>query len=284
MEVASRSYAFRPVDFVACQGTSLASTIQFNNILSGTYGWDNSLGLRVVSKKVYDKLSKITGPFRYNALHDLESLWWVAMYFILKRQLVVVSETGEKVRTLPLAKYQRQKCDPPFEDEGVRYGVLATETKFEDWTRCVNSILQWPVIYLGSLRSTLVNAYCEAEVDVRLMKTNLEIHDTFAKKLAEIIAQIPRRVELHPFSDEPIPSQQPPRQVETPIRRTRFFQPPGFSRWCGNLDSDDEEEDEEEDDDVDTTVDPDEVPRPAKRRRTTTEAPAEKTKPAGLRR
>lgn len=33
-------------------------------------------------------------PLRYNPLHDLESLWWVGVYFLLKREIFPFASDG----------------------------------------------------------------------------------------------------------------------------------------------------------------------------------------------
>lgn len=47
-------------------------------------------------------------PFKYNPLHDLESLWWVATYFLVWREVVARTRTA-KERNAEKARLHQQR-------------------------------------------------------------------------------------------------------------------------------------------------------------------------------
>ena len=61
-------------------------------------------------------------PFRYNPLHDLESLWWNAAYFLMSRTLVFDEEDGSD-----------SEYDLEAEEEDRRGQLASLRTLFIDW-------------------------------------------------------------------------------------------------------------------------------------------------------
>ncbi|KAF7799156.1 hypothetical protein EIP86_010387 [Pleurotus ostreatoroseus] len=98
-------------------------------------------------------------PFRYNILHDLESVWWVAVYFLLKRQAVIA---GELIDTCP--KLERV-IDSLFGDRSERFIFLSQGQGCTQVYNLVHPTLRPVVDKLDEIREALINAYNEAEED-----------------------------------------------------------------------------------------------------------------------
>ncbi|KAJ3558268.1 hypothetical protein NM688_g1020 [Phlebia brevispora] len=58
-------------------------------------------------------------PFRYNPLHDLESLWWTAVYFLVNKEIVLISTPGG-----PMAP---DESPTEFGIANFAHGAFATE-------------------------------------------------------------------------------------------------------------------------------------------------------------
>ena len=97
-------------------------------------------------------------PFRYNALHDLESLWWVAVYFLVKRR--VVDETQDPpspedmVALAPQCRLASQLFD---EKHPERLGTLTVDGILVDHARILHPSVHRIAILLDRLREGLLS-------------------------------------------------------------------------------------------------------------------------------
>lgn len=95
-------------------------------------------------------------PIRYNPLHDLESLWWIAVYFLLKRETVsdgVVHPTAQKIE---------DSVHELFTSGSDRHSFF-TSGEIMELSTHVHPKLSSAVIILNKIRVGLVNAYTTLE-------------------------------------------------------------------------------------------------------------------------
>ncbi len=91
-EVQSQAYEFRPRDpirFLPFLDTSgIASHVRETSV-------DSNICSEIAHR------GTVLSPFRYNPLHDLESLWWIAVYFVFTTEVLntlIWTKMGERVR------------------------------------------------------------------------------------------------------------------------------------------------------------------------------------------
>lgn len=102
--------------------------------------------------------------FRYNPLHDMESLWWVAVYLVLKREVAPGTTVMESEVTWD------SKAQQPYVREllGTRRDAAFTQPgSFVGKLKPIVHPAVWPaVLVLDDLRIQLNNAYLDAEKDI----------------------------------------------------------------------------------------------------------------------
>lgn len=94
-------------------------------------------------------------PMRYNPLHDLESLWWVAVYFVLKREVHETTSKGSEREEE--AEWDREKqrkyADGVFYSEAYRCRIiLIPNSFFNNALRIVHPKMHPAVAILDGLR------------------------------------------------------------------------------------------------------------------------------------
>lgn len=106
-------------------------------------------------------------PFRYNAVHDLESLWWIALYFIFK--LDIVRGPPQVVKPSLSSKKQRVLARQLFEPHQAEYVRSRVFTGGERNFLEVRYVLPrfWVPIghQMEHLRHELFARYCDIEED-----------------------------------------------------------------------------------------------------------------------
>lgn len=117
-------------------------------------------------------------PFRYNVLHDLESLWWVAVFFIFKTQVVDTSKDAD-AQALPVSDAQRVSAEQLFHDRNERLSVMTDTGVFALHIRNIHPTLQPLAEQLETLRRSLIKAYKKAEKDLPSPKFNSRVHKCF---------------------------------------------------------------------------------------------------------
>ncbi|KAF7790435.1 hypothetical protein EIP86_001390 [Pleurotus ostreatoroseus] len=118
-------------------------------------------------------------PFRYNALHDLESLWWVAVYFLIKRRVVDETQDPPTAEDLAALGPQCRLAHQLFEgNEGRIHTVTALGT-FAGHGRKLHPSLHRVAILLDQLRQELFTAYVTQEADPLSTDLVPDIHSAF---------------------------------------------------------------------------------------------------------
>ena len=95
-------------------------------------------------------------PFRYNPLHDLESLWWVAVYFVAVKQVI---RTGETDPPFDVLETPRQYATKLFTEWETRWVALYYNTLFLEKSRVLPQSTRKVLIALDGLRNVLHNSY-----------------------------------------------------------------------------------------------------------------------------
>lgn len=115
--------------------------------------------------------SEVRKPFSYNPLHDLESIWWIAVYFVVNKETGLairkrpISGEAESVNYAHLTEDQRKYARSLFHDFGVRLMAIRSTgaTPFDDHLRSLPSHLSHIAEKLIYLRKKLCTRYKEVE-------------------------------------------------------------------------------------------------------------------------
>ncbi|KAF9811597.1 hypothetical protein IEO21_06522 [Rhodonia placenta] len=151
-------------------------------------------------------VSMINAIFRYNPLHDLESIWWVAYYYIYRRIVVSVDGTpvladDESQREWPCEA--RHCARRTFYDRSVRSHMLSQYLPIADLYCCLHKSVLGIAKVIQKLKRRLVEVYFEAEEDWRTIDHAVgEKHDltnTFADVFEMIAIKQPRGIMIGRF-------------------------------------------------------------------------------------
>ncbi|EED84056.1 predicted protein [Postia placenta Mad-698-R] len=109
-----------------------------------------------------------TVPFRYNPLHDIESLWWVAIYFVLNTSVVKVGGEPPSMDASQRGHYFSQKMYTEFlaRSSHARFMALRYETDLKKQMVYLHTAIRGIAIKLNEIREQLVSCYLEAEQDL----------------------------------------------------------------------------------------------------------------------
>lgn len=128
--------------------------------------------------------------FRYNPLHDLESLWWVAVYFLYRREIVqptgvASSRQSESASWNPEA--QRAYADKIFCDQLARY-IAITDADFGRNIEVLHPSIRPLASLLENVRVQLVAFYRKAEADTDSVDHRCAdgLHEVFVEKFVRI--------------------------------------------------------------------------------------------------
>ncbi|KAJ3556690.1 hypothetical protein NM688_g1890 [Phlebia brevispora] len=105
--------------------------------------------------------------FRYNPLHDLEALWWIAVYFTVNRE--VDSANGEETGIQGATSSQRHFAQQLFYDLNKRQTVMLSSTWFENQLECLHPSLEDVGYVLNDMLILLRTAYTAAEKSIELI-------------------------------------------------------------------------------------------------------------------
>ncbi|KAJ3555678.1 hypothetical protein NM688_g2446 [Phlebia brevispora] len=123
-------------------------------------------------------LDSIVPPpdFSYNPLHDLESLWWIAAFFIITRTVEGAEDATKKATQRMEA--QRKLAYDLFSGRTKRYDVIQKKDYFMTSLSCLHPSLRKVAKLVESAREHLVTGYITTEKN--LDPENLEIkHDVY---------------------------------------------------------------------------------------------------------
>ncbi|EED78588.1 predicted protein [Postia placenta Mad-698-R] len=122
-----------------------------------------------------------TTPFRYNPLHDLESIWWVAIYFVFNKSVVKVGGKPPSMDTLQRGSYNAQKryAELLITSPHDRLKALAHETALAKSITHLHAAMRKIAGGLIEIKKGLVNCYLEAGKQLDL------IHHTVGQDLVD---------------------------------------------------------------------------------------------------
>ncbi|EED78860.1 predicted protein [Postia placenta Mad-698-R] len=109
-----------------------------------------------------------TVPFRYNPLHDIESLWWVAIYFVLNTSVVKVGGEPPSMDASQRGHYSSQRMYTEFlaRSSHARFMALRYETDLKKQMVYLHAAIRGIAIKLNEIREQLVSCYLKAEQDL----------------------------------------------------------------------------------------------------------------------
>lgn len=142
-------------------------------------------------------------PVRYNPLHDLESLWWVALYFLLKREPRQDPESsGMNHVDGRHREQQRAYADRVFSERDTRAGIMVLSNFYIDAAEVLHPIMHPALGILCRLQQSLVERYTEVEKHSTSIPFSCAegLHETFITALFEI-AELDQldNITLHPL-------------------------------------------------------------------------------------
>ncbi|KAJ3552849.1 hypothetical protein NM688_g3933 [Phlebia brevispora] len=117
--------------------------------------------------------------FRYNAVHDLESLWWIAVYFIVCYEVADGDEKGSP----DLSRSQRKLASELFWYPDSRLWALKHRDYFREGVLSLHPSMRKIGLALEILRQEMVSVYLDIEHDVFTMGFNVagSLHHKFAR-------------------------------------------------------------------------------------------------------
>ncbi|PSS18947.1 hypothetical protein PHLCEN_2v3163 [Hermanssonia centrifuga] len=128
--------------------------------------------------------------FRYNPLHDLESVWWMAVYFVFNRE-VDIDDDGVDTETRRMES-QRQFARELFYQAIPRLRVMASEAFFGSHLDCLHPSIAPIGEILEDARIELVAGYRRAEEDIQTIGRHAAngLHAEFKQQFLIIANQL----------------------------------------------------------------------------------------------
>ncbi|KAJ3558272.1 hypothetical protein NM688_g1021 [Phlebia brevispora] len=135
------------------------------------------------------KARKIPGVC-YHPLHDLESLWWVAVWFLMTKE--VVHPDPDEGETFVASKAQRKFAKDLFGDPSTRRNALVDHYKFMDQIEGLPRIPQNLAMALNVLREFLVEKYHVVDTELETIGNGCagDLYDKFCE-VFEAILKVP---------------------------------------------------------------------------------------------
>ena len=123
---------------------------------------------RYLYRRAFDGLSPFTSagePFRYNSIHDVESLWWIGLYFMMNRA-VGSSSRGDHAEPVDYGL---------FRSNSRRYFVLRSEGRFSEELAVLHPSLRRHSRQLIIAREQLLEGYrfVERQDELNLSKVGV---------------------------------------------------------------------------------------------------------------
>ncbi|KAJ3557297.1 hypothetical protein NM688_g1545 [Phlebia brevispora] len=100
--------------------------------------------------------------FRYNALHDMESLWWVAVYAIFNREVDAPLDDGHNTAS----EKQRLHAENMFGNREDRFHTLVMPRGFVQKIPSLHPSIRHAACILDNMRRSLVRWYHKVEADL----------------------------------------------------------------------------------------------------------------------
>ncbi|GJE94402.1 hypothetical protein PsYK624_105710 [Phanerochaete sordida] len=200
VEVAERGYRFVPSKLDTAESEPLASTSKPANRLLDL-GSERTRGNRSVSshdkKRMLEDAIVVSGPWRYNPLHDMESLWWLCALFVFDKHAILVPEPGKNIPKADLepederdARLPRQRAHSRkvFHNLSTsdRTALLEKDNTLLIQGRNLHPYLRGDIILsLENIRLSLLGCYKLAERNVAAIDRNVAdpTYDVFSAEL-----------------------------------------------------------------------------------------------------
>jgi hypothetical protein len=126
-----------------------------------------------------------TYPFKHNPIHDLESLWWIAIWIL----------TAKAPFGSTYNKDQNAWHWSIFYSQVERHSILTYKAPFLHFIKTLPLPFREVGFRLASLRSSLVNSYQTAERSYEVLDdrpfADSELPKTFVERLAEVVQTCP---------------------------------------------------------------------------------------------
>lgn len=103
--------------------------------------------------------------FRYNPVHDLESLWWIAAFFVVHQLPPLDAEHG--VEDVRRSRAQRQLARDLFWTGSRRLDVLRASGSFAADIRCLHRSVYDTAVIVDTALQYLVNGHRSKEDSLR---------------------------------------------------------------------------------------------------------------------
>ncbi|EED84054.1 predicted protein [Postia placenta Mad-698-R] len=147
--------------------------------------------------KIVNRVKKIIRivPFRYNPLHDIESLWWVAIYFVFNRSVVKVGGKPPSMDASQRGDYSSQKIYTKLlaTSPHARFTALEDETDLHQQIIYLHAAIREIADDLNEIRMRLVNCYLKAEQDLGAIRHTIGhdlLHDVFITSFENIVSKL----------------------------------------------------------------------------------------------
>lgn len=140
--------------------------------------------------------------FIYNPLHDLESLWWIAVYVLVANR--VVSEDSTPGQTYEELQAQRQLASDLFWEKGKRTLALKSSTYFRRELHNLHPSLRAIASLVDDLRESLVTAYLIAERDITALPSDFDITQNLHMEFGQGFCSIAKVLEDNDMKIRPL--------------------------------------------------------------------------------
>ncbi|KAF9802212.1 hypothetical protein IEO21_09942 [Rhodonia placenta] len=139
-----------------------------------------------------------TVPFRYNPLHDIESLWWVAIYFVLNTSVVKVGGEPPSMDASQRGHYFSQKMYTEFlaRSSHARFMALRYETDLKKQMVHLHAAIRGIAIKLNEIREQLVSCYLKAEQDLGAIDHTVGhdlLYNVFITLFGKIVSKLQKK-------------------------------------------------------------------------------------------
>ena len=190
-EVEEHRYLFRPLTYDEYPpGNSSTTRTKVGN----------SSGSSASERSHCRSSSTVQVLFRYNPLHDLESLWWVAVYFVVGGTLRVFPPRGINcaedcyssqpwyAEEISRMKVQRRIADSLFITRDMRSTTMTSYAWFSSDMTCLPCSFRGIGETLAAMRHCLVIRYRQAEEDCTniCLRAGYGLYDVFSQLLLEV--------------------------------------------------------------------------------------------------
>ena len=173
-------------------------------------------------------------PLRYNPLHDLESIWWIAAFFLYKRDVLIDDADTDRLLEQRRQKEQHQDAETIFSIN--RSTLLSDYPAFPRLLGSLHPSVQPIGRRLEDLRKKLVATYRSAEEDPSTITHTVAdgLYARFKREFSEIAADLRKKpVEVEHFPLVLSPGRKRPRENFTPEyspcrphKKARILEPP----------------------------------------------------------